>query len=349
MQLQVNSFERIKHIDENGNEYWLARELMPLLEYMEWRNFLKVIRKARISFGKTYQQIGSHFVKINKKVTIATGTNKQALRPILDYKLTRRACYIIAQNGDSSKEAIALAQNYFAEQTRKREIQEDLDKFQKRLQAREKLKETEKKLSATLQEHEVRDSEIGHIRSAGDATLFGLKTRDMKKRLSVPEGKPLADHLPVISLKAKDFAAEMTTHQTVKKGLFGKDPIMNEHVHNNREIRRLLTSNGIFPEELPPEEDINKLKNKFPEKKKLPENTTYPADEHFLAMTDFSVDITGVNDREFISQLHEIIKMSPGESEMKIYYGSPDKPKMVRRKVELSQELLGFVRDYLIY
>lgn len=346
MQLQISAFENIKHIDENGNEYWLARDLMPLLEYTEWRNFSKVISKAKKTFSKTYQQTGNHFVEINKAIKVAPGTNKQATRLVKDYKLTRRACYIIAQNGDSSKEAIALAQNYFAEQTRKNEIKAEREKFEKRLQAREKLKETEKKLSATLMEHEVQNSEIGHIRSAGDATLFGLKTKDMKKRLRIPEDKPLADHLPTISLKAKDFAAEMTTHQTKRKGLLGKEPILAEHVHNNREIRKLLTSNGIFPEELPAEEDINKLRTKFPE-------TEYeklsPEDKHFLEMTDFSVDITGVSDKSLVVQLHELIKANPGNTEVKIYYGNPDKPKLVRRSVELTEELLSFVRDYLIY
>ncbi|MBD3280685.1 DNA damage-inducible protein D [Candidatus Dojkabacteria bacterium] len=348
IQLQMNSFEQIKHMDENGNEYWLARELMPMLEYVEWRNFSKVVRKAKKSFGKTYQQVNDHFVEINKTIAVAPGTSKQTTRKVRDYKLTRRACYIIAQNGDSSKEAIALAQNYFAEQTRKREVEAERKEFEKRLQAREKLKETEKKLSSTLMEHQVESQEIGHIRSAGDATLFGLKTKDMKRKLGVPDDKPLADHLPTISLKAKDFAAEMTTHQTKQKRLTGKEPIISEHVHNNREIRKLLTSNGIFPEELPAEEDINKLRTKYPEKDDALVGRDAD-DEHFLSMTNFSVDITGISDKDFIEKLHETIESAPGESEMKIYYGSSDKPKMVRRSVELTQELLGLVRDYLIY
>lgn len=344
---QNTTFEDIRHVDQHGNEYWYARELMPLLEYTKWENFSHVIRKAKKSFEKSYQQTDDHFAEVRKKITIAAGTNKRATRKIRDLKLTRHACYVIAQNGDSSKEAIALAQNYFASQTRKRELAEKQKRLQKRFEAREKLKETEKKLSGVLSKHNVKSHEIGQIRSSGDATLFGLNTREMKKKLDVPQSKPLADHLPTITLKAKDFAAEMTTHQTIKKNLQGKAPIAKEHVHNNKEIRKLLTSNGIFPEELPAEEDISKIKTQIPNPK--PQNAKKKGEIELLSLKHISVDITGIFDKEFVEKLHKLIKSNPGETEIKVFYGSTSKPKMVRRKVALTQEMIEFVRDYVIY
>lgn len=121
-------FESIKKFDDKNHEYWLARELMSVLEYIEWRNFEKIIRKGIDVIKRTYPHTSDHFVEVNKKIKVGAGTGKEATREIKDYRLSRRACYLIAQNGDSRKKAIALAQNYFAQQTRKQELREIKDK-----------------------------------------------------------------------------------------------------------------------------------------------------------------------------------------------------------------------------
>jgi len=127
------NFEDIKKIDENGVEYWEARELMVVLGYEEWRKFEGVIGKAKSSCKESGQLEEDHFVGTDKMIKIAVGTSKEASRLILDYKLSRYACYLIAQNGDSRKPEIALAQTYFAIQTRKQEVFQQLAENEKRL------------------------------------------------------------------------------------------------------------------------------------------------------------------------------------------------------------------------
>src|SRR5690606_37006194 len=208
-----NIFESIRHLNEDGEEYWYARELMSVLEYDKWGNFEKVIKKARESLEKSYPQSSEHFAEVSKKIKIGKGTKQEASRSINDFKLTRRACYLIAQNGDSRKKAIALAQNYFATQTRKQELkemQEIKEKDIERILARRKLTESEKKFAGVVTEHGVDGKGIAEIKSSGDAALFGEPTNEVKKKLGIPGSKPLADHLPTITIKAKDLAAEMT-------------------------------------------------------------------------------------------------------------------------------------------
>lgn len=340
-----NQFDDIKHLDKSNKEYWYARELMPLLQYTEWRNFHKVINKAKTSIKNSYQQNQEHFVEISKKINIASGTNKQAVRSIKDYKLTRYACYVIAQNGDSAKLAIAQAQSYFAIQTRKQEIQENNKKLLERYKAREKLKETEKKFSQILRDHGVNGPETGEIRSAGDATLFGSRTAKMKKKLAIPQNKPLADHLPTITLKAKDLAAEMTAHQTEKKKLFSKDPIKEEHIHNNREIRKLLTENGIFPEELPKEEDIKKLEETIGDNL----NDQDDLDVLLEEPKEVLIDLRKIQERSTLLEIADIIKKHPGETKVKIFYGNPKNFKVIKRKITLTKDVFLKVQEYLIY
>lgn len=202
-------------------------------------------------------------------VKIGSGSERE----IDDIMLTRDACYLIAQNGDPKKEPIAFAQNYFAIQTRKFELIAKRIKDWERLQARQKLTLSEKELSELIYEKTGSDKNFGIIRSKGDRALFGKTIKQMKDQLGVPKGRALADFLPTITIKAKDFATEITVFNAKEKDLRSENSISAEHIYNNRGVRKLLIDRGIKPEELPPEEDIKKLERRVSsETKKLGKN-----------------------------------------------------------------------------
>lgn len=265
------NFEDFVH-EQDGTEYWLARELQNLLGYNEWRNFEKVIDKARIACKKAKQISEDHFVDVNKMIDIGKGAH----RDIADIMLTRYACYLIAQNGDPRKDEIAFAMTYFAVQTRKQEIVEKRLADWERLKVREKLSDSEKVLSGIIYELGVDNMGFARIRSKGDSALFGgYNTQEMKLRLNVPSKRPLADFLPTLTIKAKDLATEITNFNLKKdKTLRGEDGISDEHIKNNKDIRDVLGRSGIRPENLPAEEDVKKLERRVKtEDKKLPKLT----------------------------------------------------------------------------
>ena len=244
---------------QEGVEFWCARDLQELLEYTEWRNFVQVIEKAKSACLNSGQKISDHFVDVNKTIPMPKGASKE----IDDVMLTRYACYLIAQNGDPKKEQIAFAQSYFAIQTRKQELLEERIRLVERLRARQKLIATETELSGLVYERGVDGQGFGRIRSKGDQALFGGHTTlQMKKKLGVPGNRPLADSLPTLTVKAKDLAAEITNFNVRKNDLKGENPITGEHVKNNKDVRDLLAKSGIRPENLPPEEDIKKLERR---------------------------------------------------------------------------------------
>ncbi len=187
---------------------------------------------------------------------------KGAQKEIDDILLTRYACYLIAQNGDSRKEQISFAQNYFAVQTRRAELVEQRLLENERIKAREKLSQTEKQLSGVLYERGVDSQGFAVIRSKGNQALFRINTQTLKKKMGVPANRPVADFLPTISIKAKDLAAEMTSLNVQNKDLKGQKPIEKEHVDNNLAVRNMLTQRNIIPENLPPAEDVKKLQRK---------------------------------------------------------------------------------------
>ena len=265
------SFEESAY-EQDGVEYWLARELQELLGYSDWRNFLNAVEKAKESCKTTGEAVLDHFVDITKMVKIGSGAERKQD----DIMLTRYACYLIAQNGDPKKEQIAFAQSYFAIQTRKQELLEERILLNERLQAREKLAATETELSKNIYERGVDNKGFANIRSKGDWALFGgITTSNMKKKLGVPENRPLADFLPTITITAKQLATEITNFNVKQHNLKGETRITDEHVKNNTDVRGLLGKSGIKPEQLPAEEDIKKLERRVKaadkgiEKKKL--------------------------------------------------------------------------------
>jgi len=242
-----------------GVECWSARELQDLLGYSKWENFEKVIQKAKDSCKNAGEEVAYHFPDIRKTIPMP----KNAEKEIDDILLTRYACYLIAQNGDSRKEEIAFAQNYFAVQTRRAELVEQRLLEYERVKAREKLSQTEKQLSGILYDRGVDSQGFAIIRSKGDQALFRLNTQMLKRKMGVPDNRPVADFLPTISIKAKDLAAEMTGLNVQSKDLKGQSKIEKEHIDNNLAVRDMLTKRGIVPENLPTAEDVKKLQRKL--------------------------------------------------------------------------------------
>lgn len=240
-------------------ECWSAREMQMLLGYSKWENFEKVIEKAKEACKNAGEEPGDHFPDVRKTIPMP----KNAEKEIIDIALTRYACYLVAQNGDSRKSEIAFAQNYFAVQTRRAEIIEQRLLQSERVKAREKLSQTEKQLSGILFERGVDQKGFAIIRSKGDQALFRLSTIQLKNKMGVPETRPVADFLPTISIKAKDLAAEMTGLNVQNKDLKGHNPIEKEHIDNNTAVRKMLAERGIFPENLPAADDVKKIQRKL--------------------------------------------------------------------------------------
>ncbi len=259
VQALTDTFEGHAQRTEGGVEFWLARDLQHLLGYAEWRNFGTVLSRAKTACELSGHKVTDHFVDVNKMVDLGSGSQRE----VDDIMLTRYACYLVAQNGDSKKQPIAFAQTYFAIQTRRAELiaQRLLDA--ERLSARKKLTQTEKDLSQVIYERTGGNQDFALIRSKGDHALFGKTTQAMKAQWKVPDNRPLADFAPTIILKAKDFAAEITIFNANQHQMGSEGAISREHITNNEAVRKTLLERGIRPEALPPAEDVKKTERRL--------------------------------------------------------------------------------------
>jgi len=276
--LQKNLESMVQRADDEGIEFWFARDLQAPLGYARWENFQTAINRAMESCEASGHAASDHFRGVTKMVSLGSGST----RPVDDFMLTRYACYLIAQNGDPRKPEIAFAQSYFAVQTRKQELIEDRMRLQARLDARDRLKESEKALSQNIYERGVDDDGFGRIRSRGDQALFGgHTTQAMKDRYGIVKTRPLADFLPTLTIAAKNLATEMTNHNVAQANLYGERAITDEHVQNNVSVRDMLGQRGIKPENLAAEEDLKKLERRVKsDEKKLAKTTkTLPPSE----------------------------------------------------------------------
>ena len=245
---QFNSFEHIWEKDENGVEFVYARNLQKIFEYAAWHNFLKVIDKARTSCKNNNINPSHHFNDVVKKINLAKG----AVREIDDIKLTRYACYLIAQNGDPRKTKIAFAQHYFAVQTRRFEkIIERMENIE-RIESREKLKESEKEFGRVVYDRGVGGQDFGLLKSKGDHAFFGgHTTQDMKRKLNVPQNRALHDFTQKTVVLGKALANAITTESVIRKDKTGLGEITDVHVDSNKNVRKALIKSGIKPENMP--------------------------------------------------------------------------------------------------
>lgn len=249
------SLELIKKLsnDQEKMEFWSARDLMSVLGYIKWQKFVEVIEKAKDACKTSNQIIESHFLPVPVK--------SYGGRPREDFFLTRYACYLIAQNGDSRKPQIALAQTYFATQTRKQELLEKREYENKRLEARSKLKKTENKIESTVYSRGIKlQIEFATFKNKHIEALYGgVSTAELKKMRNIPLKRPLADFDTQVELKAKDFALAMADYNIKDKNIYGKEKMTREVIKNSEATRETLISRGICPEHLKPEEDLKQI------------------------------------------------------------------------------------------
>ena len=265
------TFENIKHIDENGVEFWYARELQTILEYMEWRNFNQVIDKAKIACENSGKRVVANFVDVNKTVQLNFGT-----REIVDIKLSRYACYLIVQNGDPRKEVIALGQSYFAIKTRQQELNDDFNQLtedQKRIAIRDEIKHHNKSLSESAGNAGVKN--FGRFHNSGYKGLYGgLTMQDIHNLKELNEGERILDFMGSAELAANLFRATQTDEVLRRRNIKGEDLANDTHFNVGRTIRNTMKELGTtMPENLPtPRESIQELKNKQKELEKQADN-----------------------------------------------------------------------------
>lgn len=256
-----NEFDEIRHLDENGDEYWLGRELGERLGYSSWDGFRPVIQRAEISIRQSGGTVENHIRHMSNMVSVGYGND----RSIVDVQLTRYACYIIAQNGNAAKKPkIAQAQAYFAAQTRKQELRAQYDEDMKRLAIRQEFSESDKRISSAIMEQDIHPRGLGIIKKEGDKRFFGGNTTaDIKKQYGITRNKaPWADRAPNVVLAAKTLANEITSTNIEKYGISGFPNILDENNENNSQVRETLVGRGIIPERERPAEDIAKIKQR---------------------------------------------------------------------------------------
>lgn len=256
------SFDSIKHVNEYGQEFWYARELQTALGYTEWRNFIKVIKKAKIACKGSENAISDHFVEVNKTISMP----KTATKDLLDYELSRYACYLIVQNGDPRKRAIALGQTYFAIKTRQQELvenYENLSEDQKRLAIRREMKEHNKSLADAAHDAGVtKPKDYAIFQNKGYQGLYGgLSRQDIHTRKGLKKSQNILDHMGAEELAANLFRATQTEAKLRRECIQGKEQANQTHYDVGKKVRQTIADlGGTMPEDLPtPAQSIRQL------------------------------------------------------------------------------------------
>ncbi len=265
-----NTFENIKHIDEHGNEYWYARELSKVLEYRDWRNFLKVLKKAKEACKNSGFNVDEQLVEVNK----LSRRNNNAIANIQDYKLSRYICYLIVQNADPSKEVVALGQTYFAVQTRKQEITEQeydsLSDDEKRFYQRKLTKQGNYTLQKVASAAGVKN--MAEFHNAGYKGLYNGETADdIFKRKKLRYREDILDNMNEDELVANLFRINQTKQKLLKDNVQGEREAKDVHYEVGKKVRRAIADiGGMMPEEMPtPKKSLKELER---EKKQLDNN-----------------------------------------------------------------------------
>ena len=259
VELNNNIFDSIKHTDERGNEYWSARELMPLLEYKEWRYFIVAIEKAQVACMQSDNNVNIDF-GVYTKIVKAGATTKS----IIDYKLSRYACYLIVQNANPKYKNVALGQTYFAIQTRKMEIVEEeyikLTEDEKRLYRRKQTREGNYSLNQTAKKAGVKNFDKFH--NAGYRGLYNGETADdIAKRKGLRYREDILDNMGSVELAANLFRITQTDEKLKKDKIIGESKANKTHYIVGSKIRRTIKElGGTMPEELPtPNKSLKEL------------------------------------------------------------------------------------------
>lgn len=269
-------FEKIRHIDENGLEFWYARDLQYVLEYKQWKNFIKVVDKAKEACLNSKLNISDHFISINKNITLANN----ATREIEDIKLTRYACYLIVQNSDPRKAIVALGQTYFSMQTRKQELTEELQENfnslseeQKRLAIRKDLKEHNKHLVNAASDTGVKTAiDYARFQNFGYKGLYGgLDAKGIHTKKGLKKNQKILDHIGSTELAANLFRAPQTEDKLRREEIKGKENANNTHFEVGKVVRNTIKElGGTMPEDLPtPTKSIKELEKEEKQKKKI--------------------------------------------------------------------------------
>ena len=256
------TFESIKHVNENGQEFWYARELQKVLGYSEWRNFQNVINKAKDACKNSGNNVQDHFVDVNKMV----GIGSNASRPVDDIEFSRYACYLVVMNGDSTKEIIALGQTYFAVKTRQQELienYESLDEDQKRLAIRNEMKIHNKSLADAAKNAGIEDSkDYAIFQNRGYQGLYGgLGAKDIHAKKGLKKSQQILDHMGSTELAANLFRATQTDEKLRRENIQGKKEAGDAHYEVGKKVRQTIAElGGTMPEDLPtPNKSIKQI------------------------------------------------------------------------------------------
>lgn len=264
-----NIFEQIKKINEFGSEYWNARELYKILGYSEYSKFVPVIERAQESCKNSQQAVSDHFAHVSEMIKIATGTEKETLREVDDYRLSRYACYLVAQNGDPRKEEIALAQTYFAIQTRKQEVHEQLIEDSKRVLLRDEMKEHNKNLAKAAKQAGVIN--YANFQDFGYMGLYGgMRQKDIHFKKKLKKTETILDHMGSEELAANLFRATQTEAKLQREGIHGEHKANQTHYAVGKKVRQTIQElGGTMPEKLPTPDHVKESRKRLKKQQKL--------------------------------------------------------------------------------